>query len=154
MRLCVVSDSHRRREALRLLAAEEETCDAFVHLGDLTADAEYLRELTGRPVYSVRGNCDLGSRLPDELTLEEEGARLLLCHGHERRVKEGLYPLLLRAREAGVQAALFGHTHAPLCEWEQGILLLNPGALRDGRYARLVIERGTLSPSLTRLAGL
>ena len=38
------------------------------------------------------------------------------------------------ARERGCAAALFGHTHRPLCE-QRGVLLLNPGSAADGRLA-------------------
>lgn len=153
MKLCVISDSHLCVEKLPQVVGAAGACDAFVHLGDFVADAERLRELTDRPVYIVRGNCDLGSRQPSERTLEVEGVRLLMCHGHERRVKTGLYPLLMRVREEGVQAALFGHTHVPLCEREGDVLLLNPGALKDGRYALLTIEGARLEAELNRLPG-
>lgn len=151
MKLCVISDSHLCRERLQQAVRAEEDCDAFIHLGDLAVDAEYLKRLTDRPVYAVRGNCDLGSALSAEQTLDLEGIRLLLCHGHERRVKTELYPLLLRAREIGAQIALFGHTHIPLRVQEEGVLLLNPGALKDGRYALLTLEAGSVTAELKRL---
>ena len=114
---------------------------------------DYMKELTDKPVYAVKGNCDLSRRMPLELTPELDGAKLLLCHGHERFVKENLYLLFMRAKAVGAQAALFGHTHVPLCTREEGVLLLNPGALKDGRYALLTIESDQLSAELKQLEG-
>ena len=153
MRLCVISDSHLCRDKVRAAVQAEKDCDAFIHLGDLALDSDYMKELTDKPVYAVKGNCDLSRRMPLELTPELDGAKLLLCHGHERFVKENLYLLFMRAKAVGAQAALFGHTHVPLCTREEGVLLLNPGALKDGRYALLTIEDGRLEPELKQLEG-
>ena len=153
MRLCVISDSHLCRDKVRAAMQAEKDCDAFIHLGDLALDSDYMKELTDKPVYAVKGNCDLSRRMPLELTPELGGAKLLLCHGHERFVKENLYLLFMRAKAVGAQAALFGHTHVPLCTREEGVLLLNPGALKDGRYALLTIESDQLSAELKQLEG-
>ena len=52
------------------------------------------------------------------------------------------------ARERGCQAALFGHTHRPLCE-QRSVLLLNPGSAADGRLAVLECgDEGRLSARL------
>ena len=153
MRLCVISDSHLCRDKVRAAMQAEKDCDAFIHLGDLALDSDYMKELTDKPVYAVKGNCDLSRRMPLELTPELAGAKLLLCHGHERFVKENLYLLFMRAKAVGAQAALFGHTHVPLCTREEGVLLLNPGALKDGHYALLTIESDQLSAELKQLEG-
>ena len=67
------------------------------------------------------------------------------------------YPEVLRqvtlspedaAREAGADAALFGHTHRPFCERRAGILCLNPGTLARGQYAVLTVADGTCRPEL------
>ena len=55
-------------------------------------------------------------------------------------MKQGLGPLLGRAREVGAALAIFGHTHIQTLEGHEGILLLNPGALRDGAFAIVEID--------------
>lgn len=142
MRILVVSDSHGFTGSLGniLMAAEAGgPLDAVIHLGDgyhdLAPFAEHLP-----PVYQVAGNCDLG-RTDTQDVLHLGGARLLLTHGHPFHVKLGLHGLLGRAVEEKAQAALYGHTHRQVSETRQGILLLNPGAAMEGRYAILTISR-------------
>ena len=39
---------------------------------------------------------------------------------------------MLAAREAGADILLFGHTHEPLCDFYDGLWILNPGSCRGG----------------------
>lgn len=141
MRIGVVSDSHGYTGRLNtiLMAMEaEKKIDVFFHLGDGYWD---LRDLQADlPVYQAAGNCDLFRS--DTMSLVDlGGVRFLLTHGHQQRVKKGLDDLTDLAREQQAQAALFGHTHVQKMEWRGGILLLNPGAAMDGKYAILNIGR-------------
>ncbi len=137
-RLGIVSDSHGIKSHIELAAAALGHCDAITHLGDTVSDAEQLKVLLSAPVLSVRGNCDsLYAKAPEELTVTISGTKLLMVHGHRQRVKDGLTALWLRAEEAGCQIALYGHTHRPCVERAGGVMLVNPGALMDGRYAIL-----------------
>ncbi len=49
---------------------------------------------------------------------------------------------------------LFGHSHAPLCEWREGRLLFNPGSPTDKRrqpkfsYGIIRIQDGRIEPQL------
>ena len=153
MRVIVVSDSHgfMGRLSTVLFAAEQGgPIDAVLHLGDGYYD---LRDLGVDlpPVYQVAGNCDrVSSGTLDYVTLC--GAKLLLTHGHYQHVKEGSDDLLSLAMDQKCQAALYGHTHYQKMEWRNGILLLNPGAVIDGRYAILNISRlGAIFPALCTL---
>lgn len=143
MRVLVVSDSHGMigRLGSILMAAEAEgPLDAIIHLGDGYSD---LDEFSGDglpPRYQVAGNCDLGRDGGQEI-ISLSGARLLLTHGHRYQVRQGVENLLGEARLEKVQAALYGHTHVQKCQWAGGLLLLNPGAAMDGRYAILRISR-------------
>ena len=142
MRIGVVSDSHDAVGRLGgLLMAMEAggPLDAVIHLGDGYHDLdEYRAHLPA--VYQVAGNCDwMHCDTEDLLVLS--GARILITHGHSYQVRLGLDSLLGQAIEDRAQAALYGHTHVPRCEWRNGILLLNPGAAQDGRYAIRTINR-------------
>lgn len=148
MKIIVASDSHYERAMLMNLAQEIKRrgdIGAVIHLGDMEADAEWLRRNLTIPVYSVPGNCDMRFDAPSELVVTLGGVRLMLCHGHRQRVKYTLDPLVYRALELGVPLALFGHTHARCLKNEGGVLLLNPGALKDGRYALLEVGSGDIS---------
>lgn len=155
-RIIVISDSHIiPTRDLEQVAEHFATLNAnrLIHLGDGSRDADCLQDFLDIPLTTVVGNCDLsrGSLLPAEVTLNIGGAKFLICHGHTHYVKNSLIRLKLRAEEVCANAALYGHTHIPNIEYAEGILLLNPGALRDKRYAVLDIERGEISPRLCHL---
>ncbi|NLG25140.1 MAG: metallophosphoesterase [Clostridiales bacterium] len=141
--LGVVSDSHGSLAAISRVAPLLAGVDAVAHLGDGAAEAPALQKLTGLPVYSVAGNRD-GGGAPNELVETLGGARVFLSHGHRSHVKATLLFLALRAQELEARVALYGHTHVPAVNWREGVLLVNPGALRDGRYA--TVEFGENGP--------
>jgi len=141
-RIAVVSDSHHDRSMLEALARELRGVQGILHLGDNVPDAGYLRELTGLPMYNVRGNVELapGGALELQGRLgSAEGPRFLACHGHRWDVKNGLYSLYYHALEAECPLAFYGHTHIAHELREDRVRLLNPGALRDGRYLLFTI---------------
>ena len=154
MRVGVISDSHgsigKLCTILMVMEAEGKPVDSLIHLGDGYDD---LRSLETRlpPVYQVAGNCDhFRSDTLNFVTLSN--AKILLTHGHYQHIKEGTDDLLQLAMEEKCHAALYGHTHYQKMEWRSGILLLNPGAVQDGKYAILTINRlGAIDPELCSL---
>ena len=150
MKIIVASDSHYERVMLMNLAGEiarRGDIDAVIHLGDMEGDADWLRKRLSVPVYAVPGNCDMKfDPASTEQVVTLGGVSMLLCHGHTRQVKFMLEPLSYRAQELGASVALFGHTHARCMQNVGGVLLVNPGALKDGRYALMDIERGDVKP--------
>ena len=153
VRLGIISDSHERGLWLeRFLArAQREKYDAVFHLGDVCEDAQWLERRLETPFYSVAGNCDYLSWRPRALTAEYEGHRLLAVHGDMQGVKGGLATLARFAVDNGADIALFGHTHRPCAAYEGRILCVNPGALRDGRFAELTLDGGRMIPYLKNL---
>ena len=153
MRVIVVSDSHGatgRLSTILTVAEQAGPIDAIIHLGDGYYDLRDL-EVALPPMYQVAGNCELfRSDTLDFVTLSN--ARILLTHGHYQHVREGTDDLLSLALEEKCAAALYGHTHYPKMEWRNGILILNPGAANDGKYAVLNINRlGAIDPELHSL---
>ncbi|MBQ7656460.1 MAG: YfcE family phosphodiesterase [Clostridia bacterium] len=153
MRVIVLSDSHGftgRLSTVLTVAEQGGPIDALIHLGDGYWDLRDLK-VDLPPVYQVAGNCDrFQSDTINYVTLS--GAKLLLTHGHYQHVKEGTDDLFDLAREEKCHAALYGHTHYQKMEWRSGILLLNPGAVNDGKYAVLNINRlGAIDPELCHL---
>jgi putative phosphoesterase len=152
VRVVVTGDTHlgaRRHGPLpaALLAACAEA-DRILHTGDVT-DARLLDELAAlAPLDGVAGNCDgwdVAARLPAEQTVEIGAAHAALVHdpGPERGRRERL-----GARFPGARVICFGHTHLPLCEDRDGLLLLNPGSPTERRraswhsYAELTVGPG------------
>lgn len=141
MKLLILSDTHQSL-GFAYDAIEKERPDAVLHLGDLLTDAEDLSFACQEPdFYYVPGNGDYALTVPKNLTLEFDGVRIFMTHGHLYGVKRDLSMLTCAAKDAGAQLALFGHTHIQHMEERDGITLLNPGAAgRFGRSGYAVVE--------------
>lgn len=134
MKLLVISDTHGNLDWMQL-AVRQEDPDFLIHLGDYTADAEYLKKKYPKlPILSVRGNCDWDDfQTREEALASYGGVCILAVHGHRYGVKNSLLRLLFAAKERAVQIALFGHTHCSYCENKDGLWMMNPGAC-SGAY--------------------
>ena len=144
MKLLVFSDSHgATAPMLRLVRSREP--DVLVHLGDYTRDALALRAaFPETPLRLVRGNCDFAdASTPEREQFELEGVPVFACHGHRYGVKTSLEALLNAGYFSGARLLLFGHTHVPLCETVEGMLLLNPGSARQ-TCAELALAAGEI----------
>ena len=143
--IAAASDAHGRCSYCERMIRALPPVAALCYLGDTSADAEYLRLLLedAQPqaaFHSVAGNNGAGWNEAREALIPFGDKRVLITHGHLHRVKLSTTALARHAREFHASAALFGHTHIPLLRWEEGLLLVNPGALMDGRYALLTID--------------
>ncbi|PLR83099.1 YfcE family phosphodiesterase [Bacillus canaveralius] len=126
-RALIVSDSHGSSEVLeRLKEKHRSEVDVMLHCGDSELAADHSA-LSGFSV--VRGNCDYGQKLPDELVEEIDGQRLFVTHGHLYSVKSTLMNLHYRARELNADIVCFGHSHVLGAEMIDGILFINPGSI-------------------------
>lgn len=139
MKLLVISDSHGNYP--HVLKAHELAgpVDHVIHLGDGSEDARLMEEVLEVPVHRVAGNCDLEPQLPKELTLEFGDCRVLVTHGNRHFVKSGLGQLIGRGVEVGASVVLYGHTHLPSVRSAEGMLLVNPGPLKEGLPASYAI---------------
>ena len=133
----LVSDTHLPKGARRIPEACLERlrgADLIVHAGDVS-EPEVLAELEalGPPVHAVHGNVDvptLRERLPEQLQLELEGARLAVVH--DAGPAKGRLTRL-RRRFPKADAVVFGHSHIPLHEEEGGFQIFNPGSPTERR---------------------
>ena len=142
----ILSDTHGvlRPDVAAALAGS----DLILHAGDVGEDViEWLEQIA--PVVAVRGNTDGWSRLPETASLEIEGVKILVIHD-AGRLPAGLDP-------AGYRVIVSGHTHRPLVEEQQGVLLINPGSAGPGcahlpiAIARLVVDGGEARAELAFL---
>lgn len=130
MRILVASDTHKDAFALRQAVMEQPKAEVILHLGDGQEESSDLRlQFPDRMVVAVRGNCDWNSTLPPTETLTLEGKRIFMTHGHLYQVKMGYYSVCCAAREQKADILLFGHTHTPYQDYDDGLYLLNPGSL-------------------------
>lgn len=149
-RLGVVSDSHGHGLWLEryLELCKRERYDAVFHLGDYDSDARWLEHRLDIPLFSVAGNCDMFSKKARMAEAAYGSHRILAVHGHLQDVKYGYDRLSYFAEDRRATIALFGHTHVPCVEWMGSVLLVNPGALMDGRYGELMLDGDRAVPVL------
>jgi hypothetical protein len=100
-----------------------------LHAGDIDRP-EVLDALADiAPVSAVRGNMDHGG-WADAL----HKADLISLNGILIYMIHDLATLDLDAVAAGVKVVVSGHTHQADIQFKQGVLYLNPGSARHGRY--------------------
>jgi putative phosphoesterase len=83
----------------------------------------------------VRGNVDspdLAALLPEEVTMELDGVSVSMLH--DAGPAKGRLPRL-RARFPDSDAVVFGHSHLPLHEEQDGFQIFNPGSPTERRRA-------------------
>jgi len=122
---------------------------AVIHLGDCVRDAQRFENYVYPvPIYFVAGNNDLFSPYPTEQIVEISDKKIFLCHGH----CYGIDALKKTTSEIGVDIVLFGHTHIPYYEKENGVIYANPGSISRPRcsdrcYGVIEIEDGYIGYS-------
>ena len=154
----VLADTHIPRRACALpeeLVPYLRKADLILHAGDLI-EASVLDELSlYAPVRAVKGNMDPPDvNLPETLEFDFGGAWIAMIHDSGR--KEGRRRRLKR-RFPDARVVVFGHSHAPFLEDENGLLLLNPGSPTDKRrqprhtFALLRTEEGDVRAEIVVL---
>lgn len=154
MKIMIVSDTHGNYLA-PVSILNEIGADMLIHLGDEINDALSLGLIVDIPVIKVPGNCDQGAKEPRELLETIAGKLFLITHGDAYRVKNSLDRLVERARGVKASIALFGHTHKPLIQRQDGVLLVNPGTLMAGSdsksYAMLTVTSSKVTAEIIYL---
>lgn len=153
-RILVFSDSHGRTENMKNKLTQIPGITHVLFLGDCLRDIGPIKQSSPDIVFfSVPGNNDFGSLLPDERIVEIDGVRIFLTHGHKYGVKGTYDRIFYRTKECQCQIGLFGHTHCAVKQQEDGILLLNPGSSSlpyrgTPSYGIIEIENGSASADI------
>ena len=160
MTIGVLSDTHLYEldDTFKSQAALAfSSCDAMIHAGDLTSK-DILDVFRDKELYAVHGNmCGFETRasLPESLKFNIEGYRFGLYHGDGigYDMETGLI-----SRFGEADCIIFGHTHRPLVQKIDSVLLVNPGTFREtgrygssGTYAILTIDERGLSAAIHTL---
>lgn len=132
MKVAVLSDTHTVGSTRPLPPGAWpyiEIADHILHAGDV-CDPVLLDELASfAGVTAVMGNCDgLDVRewgATDEAMVELEGIGVAMVH--DAGPKNGRWERM-RARFPEARVVVFGHSHQPLYEDREGLLLFNPGS--------------------------
>jgi uncharacterized protein len=141
--LGIISDTHGllRREALDALRGSK----LIIHAGDVGKPEilESLRMIA--PVVAVRGNVDTApwaEELPETNIVEVGAHRIFILHDRSR--------LAIDPAHAGFAAVVFGHTHKPLADFQEGVMFLNPGSAGPRRF-KLPVSIALVRVSASRL---
>ena len=141
MKIAVLSDTHVPTRAGNLPGRVYEVCceaDLVLHCGDFVEPDVYRDLQRFAPIRGVLGNMDgygLRAFLPETLTFTVEGARICMTHGSGPRadLRERV-KALFEPQEPDI--ILFGHSHRFTEYRENGLLMLNPGAVEGSRGNR------------------
>lgn len=148
--IAVIADTHmpKGERALPPQCVERiRAAEATIHAGDFFA-ASVLAELESLcpRVHAVHGNVDdaeLRRRLPESIEIGLGGRSVAVVHdsgpSRDRLAR-------LRARFPDADAVIFGHSHLPLHEEEDGFQIFNPGSPTERRRAPRP-SMGLLHPS-------
>ena len=133
----MISDTHLPRGSRRIPDACLEhmaAADLILHAGDFVS-GETLDQIAGvgPPLAAVFGNVDSDAvrrRLPSERMVEAAGVKIGMVHdaGTARgRVDR------MRTRFPEADAVVYGHSHIPSHDEQDGFQLFNPGSPTDRR---------------------
>lgn len=149
MKIMIVSDTHNSHRNLERAIEKAGKIDMLIHLGDVEGGEDYIEALVDCPAHILSGNNDFFSDLPREEEFDIEGKHIFITHGHYYYVSMNEERLKEEARNRGADIVMYGHTHKPSCERENGLLVLNPGSIafprqigRKYTYMMMQIEKG------------
>ncbi|MBI3305054.1 metallophosphoesterase [Candidatus Parcubacteria bacterium] len=157
MTIGVISDTHDRFDTLEpaIRTFKKEGAGLVVHCGDWIAPftvakiVMLVKEHLGCPLKGVFGNNDgdLFSILAKNyaqgwdiefsdtiLELEFDGRKIAVYHGTDRAITDSLIT------SKHYDAVFSGHTHVPLNETREGVLVLNPGSTSYIRNGSIIDE--------------
>jgi len=123
--------------------------DLLLHAGDVGELALLDQLSTIAPIIAVHGNDEPATAqaaLPYQQLIPCQGRRILLWHSHypdrqeelASRAEDAMVPkfqrTIDRAHAAGATIAIFGHWHIPLIYQQDGVTVINPGAIASGNF--------------------
>lgn len=130
MKLLVFSDVHKNKARLLTILDKHNDVDLTISLGDSELKSEFLES---RDIIAIKGNALFDPGFTNEHTIDIEGKRILLTHGHKYRVQNGIDKLYYKALEVQANIAFYGHTHIAAFDKVEGHLFINPGSVNNAR---------------------
>jgi uncharacterized protein len=141
MKIGILSDTHLTGitdEFRRVVEKHFSDAEIIFHAGDITGRAvfDYLSNWDLRAVRGNMDDFDLLELLPGKRVEEVMGLKIGIIHG--RGAPQGIEDLVL-SEFTDVDFIVFGHSHVPLIQKKNSVMLFNPGSF-SGRYS----YRGTV----------
>ena len=135
MKIGVISDTHGDLGTILQVVNRITDVDMWLHAGDCSQDADYLRSLVNVPVCAVRGNCDGHTTAKIDEFIEVADCKIWITHGHRYWVKQSMQELVNWGKRYEANVIIYGHTHIVDNHWCEGMLLFNPGSTCGSRCA-------------------
>lgn len=149
LRVVVFSDTHGNGLAVKKIMEKNKDVQHFIFLGDGNREIRWaVGEYPDKEFHIVAGNCDIASKFPKIAFLELGGHKILYTHGDTLGVGFTLSKIENFALYNNADIVCFGHLHARINHYENGLHLVNPSSAscpRDGKkpaYAFIDIEPG------------
>ncbi len=143
MKILIVSDTHRHNENLEKVLEKVKPIDLLIHCGDAEGTEDYIEAIADCPVFIVSGNNDFFSKLDKEMVVSVDKYKAFITHGHYYNVSIGVERLVEEAKHKEVDIVMYGHTHCPLIDIRDDIVVLNPGSIsyprQNGRQATYIV---------------
>ena len=146
MKVLVFSDSHGASGLIEEMLFRENDCQTVFFLGDGMSETErIMARYPDRKFIVAKGNNDWNSQADTEAYKYIDGVTVMACHGHKFNVRFSFRDMLSFAQGVRANVVLYGHTHksAVYNDPVTGICAINPGALCDGKYCVMTIEKGS-----------
>ncbi|MCB9498110.1 MAG: metallophosphoesterase family protein [Erysipelotrichaceae bacterium] len=116
MKILVCSDSHGNNQALEEIVKKYPHCDLYLHAGDSESE-----ELALFPFETVKGNGDIGFEMFERRILSTPYGKILMQH-----MPRIPYAIIHKYQ---IKIFIYGHTHRRYYGEEDGLIILNPGAI-------------------------
>ena len=143
MKILIVSDTHGKQENLLTILDRVKPIDRMIHLGDAEGQEDLIAEMAECPLDIVAGNNDFFSKLEREKMILIGNYKVLLTHGNYYYVTSGIADIKNVAKAKGADIVMFGHTHVPVIDYDDGVIALNPGSLsyprQEGKMPSYII---------------
>lgn len=148
MKILVFSDSHGNGMLVDRMILREPDCKEIIFLGDGLEEVEEIKAFhPDRKFTVVKGNNDFEFTKSKEAYKYFDGVTVFACHGDTYDVRSTLYYVFKKAESVMAGLALYGHTHIPktVTDPSTEITAVNPGALCNGKYCVIEIEKGSFT---------
>lgn len=132
MKFLVISDNHGQWPLVNeIIQKFRSSVDFVFHCGDSEFPAD-------DPIWEdvdavVSGNMDFDPQFRRKQEIETQIGNVLLVHGHLNGVNYGNDELMYEAKKHKFKFVFHGHTHILYADYQDGILIANPGSLSRSR---------------------
>lgn len=154
-KIIVFSDLHipSRANSQILQKINFRKYDYIITAGDIVDDNTYF-ELINQEAgfFGVHGNMDdyfIKKKLPEKKIIDIEGIKIGLIHGHQTGMANPKE--LINFFEDKIDIMVFGHSHQKYDKKINGVRVINPGALCDGYFIEMNIEKSKYDINFEKL---